>query len=193
MSEPSGPIEKGTTYIVRPFIEPGKIALRVSRISPGSRQLLVGPASTSFSEQMKVRSSTRATSSGSERARELFGRLASESRSKVPASIRTCASSSYSSADPSHQWTESGWVKASISPTHSSSLELVVKAAGAVVESLIRLSLFDRFEAERRDVGLLVANFHKGRFPLFVGEGHFTGKRRAGVNLLTGWAIDVGD
>ena len=69
MSEPSGPIEKGTTYIVRPFIEPLKSSLRVSRISAGSRQLLVGPASSSFSEQMKVRSSTRATSSGSERAR----------------------------------------------------------------------------------------------------------------------------
>ena len=40
-----------------------------SRISPGSRQLLVGPASSSRSEQMKVRSSTRATSEGLERAR----------------------------------------------------------------------------------------------------------------------------
>ena len=41
-----------------------------SRASPlGSRQLLVGPASSSFSEQMKVRSSTRATSPGSESAR----------------------------------------------------------------------------------------------------------------------------
>ena len=40
-----------------------------SRISAGSRQLLVGPASSSRSEQMNVRSSTRATSPGSERAR----------------------------------------------------------------------------------------------------------------------------
>ena len=39
------------------------------RISPGSRQWLVGPASSSDSEQMNVRSSTRATSLGSERAR----------------------------------------------------------------------------------------------------------------------------
>ena len=67
--EPSGPIEKGTTYIVRPFIEPLEEAVSVSRISAGSRQLLVGPASSSRSEQMKVRSSTRATSAGSERAR----------------------------------------------------------------------------------------------------------------------------
>ena len=66
MSEPSGPIEKGTTYIVRPFMEPSKSPFRVCRISAGSHQLLVGPASISCAEQMKVRSSTRATSPGSE-------------------------------------------------------------------------------------------------------------------------------
>jgi hypothetical protein len=69
LSEPSGPIEKGTTYIVRPCMEPRKSSVSVSRISAGSRQLLVGPASSSRSEQMKVRSSTRATSPGSEWAR----------------------------------------------------------------------------------------------------------------------------
>ncbi len=69
IGEPSGPIENGTTYIVRPFMQPPKRPVSVSRISPGSRQLLVGPASASSSEQMKVRSSTRATSAGSERAR----------------------------------------------------------------------------------------------------------------------------
>ncbi len=40
-----------------------------SFISAGSIQLLLGPASTLRREQMKVRSSTRATSLGSERAR----------------------------------------------------------------------------------------------------------------------------
>ena len=69
IGEPSGPMQKGTTYIVRPFMEPLKSLARASRISAGSLQLLVGPASSSFSEQMKVRSSTRATSEGSERAR----------------------------------------------------------------------------------------------------------------------------
>ena len=69
IGEPSGPIENGTTYIVRPRIEPRKRPSSVSRISAGSRQLFVGPASSSRSEQMKVRSSTRATSPGSERAR----------------------------------------------------------------------------------------------------------------------------
>ena len=52
MSEPSGPIEKGTTYKVRPFIVPLKRPSSVWRISAGSRQLLVGPASISCSEQM---------------------------------------------------------------------------------------------------------------------------------------------
>ena len=52
IGEPSGPIEKGTTYIVRPFIEPAKRPRSVSFISSGSRQLLVGPASSSVVEQM---------------------------------------------------------------------------------------------------------------------------------------------
>jgi hypothetical protein len=69
IGEPSGPIENGTTYIVRPRMQPLKRSVSVSRISAGSRQLLVGPASASLSEQMKVRSSTRATSPASERAR----------------------------------------------------------------------------------------------------------------------------
>ena len=70
MCDPSGPIENGTTYIVRPAhraLEQARSS--TSRISAGSRQLLVGPASSSLSEQMKVRSSTLATSPGSERAR----------------------------------------------------------------------------------------------------------------------------
>src|ERR1039457_5501193 len=66
IADPSGPIEKGTTYIVRPVIEPLNSRRHVSRISFGSHQLLVDPASTSRSEQMNVRSSTRATSPGSE-------------------------------------------------------------------------------------------------------------------------------
>jgi hypothetical protein len=66
MGEPSGPMEKGTTYMVRPRIDPLKRSVKVARISSGSRQLLVGPASDSRVEQMKVRSSTRATSPGSE-------------------------------------------------------------------------------------------------------------------------------
>src|SRR3954447_22819821 len=75
MGEPSGPIEKGTTYIVRPFMQPLNRSFRVSFISDGGRQWLVGPASSSRSEQMNVRSSTRATSAGSEVAQYELGRL----------------------------------------------------------------------------------------------------------------------
>ncbi len=60
-------MQNGTTYMVRPRMEPAKTPLRVARISSGATQLFVGPASSSRSEQMNVRSSTRATSPGSER------------------------------------------------------------------------------------------------------------------------------
>jgi hypothetical protein len=43
---------EGITYIVRPFMQPLKTPLRISRILAGSSQLLVGPASSFFSEQM---------------------------------------------------------------------------------------------------------------------------------------------
>ena len=69
MCDPSGPIEKGTTYKVRPRMQPANRRCIVARISFGATQFLVGPASSSRSLQMNVRSSTRATSDGSERAR----------------------------------------------------------------------------------------------------------------------------
>ena len=105
--EPSGPIEKGTTYRVRPFIAPRKRAFSPvcssARISAGAIQLLVGPASSRRSLQMKVRSSTRATSPASLRARKLSGRSSELSFSIVPAATSWSHSRSYSSALPSHQ------------------------------------------------------------------------------------------
>jgi len=50
--DPSGPMQKGTTYIVRPRIEPSKRPLSLVLIWAGSIQLFVGPASAAFSEQM---------------------------------------------------------------------------------------------------------------------------------------------
>ena len=70
IGEPSGPMQNGTTYIVRPRMQPSNSGVQRARvISSGAIQLLVGPASSLLREQMKVRSSTRATSLGS-RARE---------------------------------------------------------------------------------------------------------------------------
>ena len=68
IAPPSGPMQNGTTYMTRPRMHPSKISPNVVRISSGAIQLLVGPASSSRFEQMNVRSSTRATSPGSEAA-----------------------------------------------------------------------------------------------------------------------------
>src|SRR3954468_689399 len=146
---PRGPMENGTTYMVRPRIEPSKSLRRVSFISAGSRQLLVGPASASFWEQMNVRSSTRATSPGSERAMYEFGRLASESFSKVPASTSCWQSWSYSSAEPSHQWMASGWVSAAISSTQEISFTFFV---GTFVSTAIT-RLLPRHENRALELG----------------------------------------
>jgi hypothetical protein len=64
---------KGMTYIVRPRMQPENRLVSVARISSGGAQLLVGPASSLVALQMKVRSSTRATSEGWVRARKLLG------------------------------------------------------------------------------------------------------------------------
>src|SRR6185503_9113620 len=72
-SAPSGPMQNGTTHMVLPRMEPRYRSVMIDRISAGSIQLFVGPASISRSEQIKVRDSTRATSDGSDSARYEFG------------------------------------------------------------------------------------------------------------------------
>src|SRR5262249_4522259 len=67
IGDPTGPMLYGITYIARPFIAPANSWVSAAFISAGSRQLFVGPASSRSREQMKVNSSTRATSAGSER------------------------------------------------------------------------------------------------------------------------------
>jgi len=64
MGEPIGPMENGTTYIVRPRMAPRNRSVKVARIAEGSTQLLVGPASSGSREQTNVRLSTLATSAG---------------------------------------------------------------------------------------------------------------------------------
>jgi hypothetical protein len=68
---------------------------------------------------MKVRSSTRATSFGSEKARKEFGRFFGSSRMNVPLATICSQSASYSGWAPSHQWTRSGRVSRAISWTQA--------------------------------------------------------------------------
>ena len=117
--EPSGPMQKGTTYIVRPRMAPRNRPVSVPRISTGSAQLLVGPASASACEQMKVRLSTRATSLGSLRAWKLSGRLVGSSRVKAPARTSASVTRVHSASEPSHQTTASGCARAATSRTQA--------------------------------------------------------------------------
>ena len=85
------------------MIEQAQIgALQIARISVGSTQLLVGPASSFLAEQINVLSSTRATSSGSERAKNEFLRLLGFKRLNTPALTKSSQNSSYSAWEPSH-------------------------------------------------------------------------------------------
>jgi hypothetical protein len=45
-------MQNGMTYIVRPRMHPRYSSVMIAFISPGSIQLLVGPASASSTEQM---------------------------------------------------------------------------------------------------------------------------------------------
>ena len=58
----------------------------IAFMSAGAIQLFVAPASRSSTEQMNVRSSTRATSLGSDAHQNEFGFFAGSSRRNVPAS-----------------------------------------------------------------------------------------------------------
>src|SRR6266511_2017069 len=133
--EPSGPMLNGTTYIVRPRIEPRKSSVRWARISPGSLQLLVGPASSSRSEQMNVRSSTRATSLGSETAQYDPGRFFGSSSTNVPDCTNSLHRRSNSSSEPSHQCTASGWQSSATSATHPRRRWLLVGGALSAMDT----------------------------------------------------------
>lgn len=107
--------------LLRPRMQPANTSRRLARISAGGAQLLVGPASSRVAEQMKVRSSTRATSDGCVRARKLLGRSSGFRRMKVPAWTISSHKRSYSACEPSHQCTWSGWHNAVMSCTSASS------------------------------------------------------------------------
>ena len=113
------PITNGMTYIVRPAMQPSYSLRMMAFISSGAIQLLVGPQSFSSTEQMKVRSSTRATSVGSLAAWKELGLIAGSSRVKVPVETRASVSSVHSSSEPVHQWMRAGLVIAATSLTKS--------------------------------------------------------------------------
>ena len=136
ISPPSGPMQNGTTYMTRPRMHPSKISPNVLRICSGAIQLFVGPASCSRSEQMNVRSSTRATSPGSDAHQKLFGRRSGSSRVNVPLSTSRLVSRSHSACEPSHQRTASGLVSSAISPTHPASSGSLVAACFSVGPAL---------------------------------------------------------
>ncbi len=129
MGEPRGPMEKGITYMVRPAMQPLKRPRSLAFMVSGSCQLLVRPASEARLLQMKVRSSTRATSEGSDRARKHPGCISGFRRRKVPALINSLQSWSYSASEPSLQCTSAGWQRAVISSTQASRAAWVVGAA----------------------------------------------------------------
>ncbi len=140
-SASSGPMQNGMTYIVRPRIDPRYSSVIVRFISAGSIQLLVGPASASSTEQMKVRSSTRATSVGSVRAQNELGRRSGSSREIVPAATSSSVSRFHSASDPSTQTTRSGPVSSAISVTQANSFGCDVGASdtpGSVAVSVMR-------------------------------------------------------
>ena len=119
IGEPIGPMQNGTTYMTRPAMQPANSSARVACICAGAIQLLVGPASSCCSEQMNVRSSTRATSEGSDDAAKLPGRSSGLSRVSVPRSTSRPLRSCHSRCEPSHQWTAAGRVSAAICATHA--------------------------------------------------------------------------
>ncbi|SIJ69204.1 Uncharacterised protein [Mycobacteroides abscessus subsp. bolletii] len=125
-SEPSGPMQNAITYIVRPAIAPRYSSVMIVVMSTGSIQLLVGPASDASSEQMNVRSSTRATSAGSETAQNEFGLPVSGT--KVPLATSCLVNRSHSARDPSHHTTLSGSNSSAISATHNNTPAWVVGA-----------------------------------------------------------------
>src|SRR5690349_19063402 len=124
LSASTGPMQNGMTYIVRPRMHPRYSSVMTAFISAGSIQLLVGPASASSTEQMKVRSSTRATSDGSEAHQNELGFFSR--RTNVPASTSCAVSRSHSSSLPSTQTTRSGVVSSAISLTQLSRRAWVV-------------------------------------------------------------------
>src|SRR5664279_1191112 len=110
----------------------------IAFILSGAIQLLVGPASFSSTEQMKVRSSTRATSVGSEAQWNELGLMSWFRRVKVPDATSLSVSVVHSRSEPVTQEMRSGVVSAATSATQAASPLWLVEpslwiCSGAVV------------------------------------------------------------
>src|SRR5688572_12387375 len=104
--------------MVRPFMDCEKRGQTREFASSGLIQLLVGPASSFLSEQMKVSCSVRATSLGCDRCKKLCGFLDPFSSMNVPSATIFASSFRISSLDPSHTTMLSGVVTSAIDLTH---------------------------------------------------------------------------
>ena len=128
--EPSGPMLKGTTYIVRPRIaageEPVQLRAHLGGVHPVVRGPGVGLALGADEGAVLDPGDVARVGRGPVRARPLGVRSSSVN---VPASTSCLQSSSYSSSEPSNQWTPSGWQSATMSSTQSSRRGCVVGAA----------------------------------------------------------------
>src|SRR6266853_6789647 len=98
------------TNSVRPRIAPFKRARSFVYVSPGSDQLLVGPASCFVGVQINVNCSTRATSFGFERCKYERGSFALFNLNKTFCFNDSEIRNSFSASEPSHQKIFSGWV-----------------------------------------------------------------------------------
>src|SRR5664279_6182692 len=104
----------------------------------GAIQLLVGPASFSSTEQMKVLASTRATSEGSDVQWNELGLMSSLRRVKVPDATSLSVRVFHSWSEPVTQEMRSGVVSAATSATQAASPLWLVEpslwiCSGAVV------------------------------------------------------------
>ena len=104
------PITNGMTYIVRPVMQPAYSPRMRSFISPGSIQLLVGPASFSSTRADVGAVLDAGDVGGVGAAQNELGLVAGSSRVKVPVATSESVSSVHSSSEPVHQWIRSGVV-----------------------------------------------------------------------------------
>ena len=119
--------------MVRPAIEPLNRPSSISRISAGSRQWLVGPGVLLVlgADEGAVLDAGDVARVG---ARQVgVGALGLVEALEGPRVDQVLGEASYSSAEPSHQWIESGWVSSAISSTQASSLACLVGAVAVVV------------------------------------------------------------